>query len=112
MLATLGQARYFCRLDAYSGFYYMKLRPESTHLTTFITPFGQFKFNRLPLGISCAPEHFQRMMHQRLEGLDGVVCHKDDILVWTKSKEEHDSRLHDSRLTVCVRPRNGQVSET
>ncbi|MDD9361325.1 MAG: reverse transcriptase, partial [Anaplasma sp.] len=95
MLATLGQARYFSRLDAYSGFYQVKLHPESTHLTTFITPFGRFKFNRLPFGISCAPEHFQRMMHQLLEGLDGVVCHIDDILVWAKSREEHDSRLRE-----------------
>lgn len=95
ILATLGQAKYFSRLDAYLGFYQVKVHPESMLLTTFITPFGRFKFNRLPFGISCTPEHFQRMIHQLLEGLDGVVCHIDDILVWGKTREEHDNRLYE-----------------
>lgn len=93
ILATLGQAKYFSRLDAYSGFYQVELHPESTLLTTFITPFGRFKFNRLPFGISSAPEHFQRMVHQLLEGQEGVACLIDDILVWGRTKTEHDSRL-------------------
>lgn len=45
VLATLGQVRIFSHLDAYSGFYQIKLHPESTLLTTFITPFGQYKLN-------------------------------------------------------------------
>ena len=62
--------------------------------TTFITPFGRFHFNRLPFGIASAPEHFQRMMAEVIEGLEGVVCHIDDLLVWGRDQEEHDARLH------------------
>ena len=47
----------------------------------------------MPFGISAAPEFFQRQMNKILEGLTGVVCMMDDILVVGKSKEEHDTRL-------------------
>ena len=64
-------------------------------LTTFITPFGRFFFKRLPFGIASAPEHFQnRMVTEVTEGLEGVVCHIDDVLVWGRTQAEHDDRLH------------------
>ena len=63
-------------------------------MTTFITPCGRYRFNRLPFGISSAPEHFQRQMSEILEGLTGLVCLLDDILIFGKSKTEHDERLH------------------
>ena len=60
----------------------------------FITSYGHFCFNKLPFGITSAPEHFQRCMNEILQGLPGVVCHVDDILVTSKNKEEHNSCLH------------------
>ena len=80
-------------LDANSGFWQVPLVPESRPLTTFLTPFGRYCFNRLPFGITSAPEYFQRHMSKVLEGLEGVVCLIDDILVYGKDEEEHDARL-------------------
>lgn len=94
-LGLLAGARLFSKLDANMGFWQIPLAEESAKLTTFITPFGRYFFNRLPFGIASAPEHFQnRMVTEVTEGLDGVVCHMDDILVWGRSQEEHDTRLH------------------
>ena len=56
-------------------------------------PFGRYEFNKLPFGISSAPEHFQRRVSKVLEGLPGIVCHIDDVLVYGKDEGEHDSRL-------------------
>ena len=57
-LAQLAEARYFTKLDANSGFWQVPLSKESARLTTFVTPYGRFCFNRLPFVISSAPELF------------------------------------------------------
>ena len=68
-LAYLAGARVFSKLDANSGFWQIPLSQSSRLLTTFITPTGRYCFNKLPFGISSAPEHFQRRMSELLEGL-------------------------------------------
>lgn len=94
-LGMLAGARIFSKLDANMGFWQIPLTEDSSKYTTFITPFGRYFFNRLPFGIASAPEHFQnRMVTEVTEGLEGVVCHMDDVLVWGRSQEEHDARLH------------------
>ena len=81
------------KLDANSGFWQIPLSEESRLLTTFITPFGRYAFNKLPFGISSAPEIFQRRMNRIVEGLEGVVCQMDDMLVFGKDEGEHRERL-------------------
>ena len=93
-LAQLSGAKLFSKLDANSGFWQIPLSPASRLLTTFVTPFGRYCFNKLPFGISSAPEHFQKRMSRILIGLDGVVCQMDDILVFGSNKAQHDARLH------------------
>ena len=93
ILAQLGDAKVFTKLDATSGFWQIKLANESALLTTFITPFGRYCFKRLPFGISSAPEVFQRKMSEILNGLEGVVCLMDDVLVFGRNYEEHNKQL-------------------
>ena len=50
-------------------------------MTTFNTPFGRMRWNRMPFGISVAPEEFQIRIDEKLEGLDGVKPIADDILI-------------------------------
>ena len=93
---TLGQltgAIVFTKLDANSGFWQLKMDEESSYLTTFISPFGRYRYLRLPYGISSAPEHFQRRVLEILDGLEGVVCLVDDIVVHGRTQAEHDGRL-------------------
>ncbi len=92
-LAQLNGATIFTKLDAQSGFWQIPLVKECRELTTFITPFGQFCFNVLPFGINSGPEHFQRRMSQLLDGITGIICHADDVLVCGKDKTQHDERL-------------------
>ena len=94
-LAKLRDSKVFTKLDANSGFWQIPLDEESRKLTTFITPIGRFCFNRLPFGISLAPEIFQRTMSQLLEGLDGTICHMDDILIHGHDQAEHDRCVRD-----------------
>uniref|UniRef100_A0A3B3CEF0 Gypsy retrotransposon integrase-like protein 1 n=1 Tax=Oryzias melastigma TaxID=30732 RepID=A0A3B3CEF0_ORYME len=93
-LGRLAGAKIFSKLDANMGFWQIPLTEESAKYTTFITPFGRYYFKRLPFGIASAPEHFQNRMSEVIDSLEGVVCHMDDVLVWGRTQEEHDSRLH------------------
>ena len=93
LLHKLNGAKYFSKLDATSGFYQIPLENESSKLTTFITPFGRYRYKRLPFGISSAPEIFQRTMEHILEGEKQVVCFYDDVLVFGESEESHEKAL-------------------
>ena len=92
-LAQLAGAQIFSKLDANSGFWQIPLAKRSRLLTTFITSFGRYCFNKMPLGICSAPEHFQKRMSMILSQLDGVLCLMDDVLVFGKDQTEHDKRL-------------------
>ncbi|UYV78360.1 K02A2.6-like [Cordylochernes scorpioides] len=98
MLGQLGEARFFSKLDANSGFHQIPLSPDCQHLTTFITPFGRYKYCRMPFGISLAPEYFQKVMSIILQGMDGVMCYLDDILIFAS-----DSKTHDRILRLVLR---------
>jgi hypothetical protein len=99
-LAKLGKSRVYSKLDANSGFWQLPLDDSSKKLTTFITPFGRFYFERLPFGISSAPEIFQRTMSSILKDCDGVICHMDDILVHGVNQQQHDERLRQVLRTL------------
>ena len=93
ILSKLSDGTVFSSLDAASGFWQIPLDSECAKLTTFITPFGHYCFNRLPFGITSAPEIFKFKMNELLKGLEGVVVYMDDILVYGSNTKEHDERL-------------------
>ena len=94
----------FTSLDAASGYWQMPLDENSSKLTTFITPFGRYRFTRVPFGISIASEIYQREMSRILRGLDGIEVYQDDIIIHGKDARQHDERL---RKTLDVINMNG-----
>ena len=97
-LAQIAGAKVFSKLDCNSGFWHTPLNKDSAPLTAFITPFGRYYFNRLPLEITSVPEHFQGRMSTLLSGLDGYVCLIDDILIHGTMQKKHDEQLHQSSV--------------
>ena len=91
-LAQFDGAKIFSKIDANNGFWQVPLDKKCMQLTTFITPFGRFRFKRLPFGLTTAPEIFQKQIAQLLEDIDGVTCHIDDVIIHGKTVE-HDRRL-------------------
>ena len=99
-LAQLSGTTVFSKLDANSGFWQIPLTASSKVLTTFLTHNGRYCFNKMPFGISSAPEHFQKRMEKILAGLPGVLCHMDDVLIFGKNVQEHDIRLEQVLLRI------------
>ena len=93
VVADMPQAKVFSVLDATSGYWQVKLDEASSKLCTFNTPFGRYRFTRLPFGIKSAPEVFQNYMSELFADVEGVKVIVDDLLVWGKDDEEHDARL-------------------
>ena len=93
VVAEMPEAKVFSVLDTTSGYWQMKLGEESSKLCAFNTPFGRYRFTRLPFGIKSAPEDFLKKMSQVLEDIDGAEAIADDILVWGRDIHEHDARL-------------------
>lgn len=86
----LSQAKKFTVVDAKDGFWQKRLDTESSYKTTFNTPFGRYRWNRMPFGISSAPEVWQRTMHEFVEDLEGVEVIADDFLIAGFGNTEHE----------------------
>ena len=93
VFADMPQAKVVSVLDATSGYWQVKLDEASSKLCTFFTPFGRYRFTRLPSGIKSAPEVFQNHMPELFSDVEGVKVIVHDILVWGKDDEDHDARL-------------------
>lgn len=93
VLPDLTGAKYFTKLDARSGYWNVKLAEESSYLTTFNSPFGRYRFLRLPFGLKSSQDEFQKKIDECYEGLSGVVAIVDDILVFGETREVHDANL-------------------
>ena len=95
----LSNAKVFSVLDAKSGFWQIRLDEESSLLTTFNTPFGRFRWLRMPFGICSAPEEFQRRMNNTFENLKGTAIIADDLLVFGEGDDiESATKDHDENL--------------
>lgn len=103
ILPDLSRAKVFTVCDVKSGFWHVKLEEESSYLKTFATPFGRYRWLRMPMGISPAPEVFQRKLTQVLEDLPGMYIIADDVLVTGQGEtKEADERDHDEKLRLFL----------
>lgn len=91
--ADLADAKFFSWLDANAGFHQIALDKQLSKICTFATPFGRYRFLRLPFGIASASEVFQKALNEVFDGLAGVRVYVEDVLIWGGTRAEHDERL-------------------
>ena len=85
----------FSKLDIRQAYNNLELRECDRKLTTINTTKGLYLWTRLPYGVSSSTAIFQQTMDKVLQGLKGVVCRVDDILITGRTDEEHLDRLED-----------------
>ena len=90
---AVDRAKVFTKLDTLKGYHQCPLDKDSQLLTTFITPFGRFKFLRAPYGIPSISEHYNRRMDEAFDGLSGYRRVVDDVVIYDSDEEQHDSRV-------------------
>ena len=75
-------------LDANRGFWKISLAKDSHMQMTFVTLFGRYYFNKLPLGISSTQRYFNMPNEPDHRGSHRVLRLMDDVLVYLEAFEK------------------------
>ncbi|WVZ54227.1 hypothetical protein U9M48_005057 [Paspalum notatum var. saurae] len=113
LLDQLKGARYFSKIDLRSGYHQMKIREEDIPKTAFVTRYGHHEFTVVSFGLTNAPAYFMNMMNLiPKEELDQfVVVFTDDILIYSKTHEEHEKHLRVVLEKLCKNQLYGKFSK-
>lgn len=92
---ALSGSKWFSVLDLKSGYYQIEVDEVDKPKTAFVCPLGFWEFNRMPQGVTNAPSTFQRLMEKCMGdmNLKEVVVFLDDLIVFSKTLEDHEARL-------------------
>ena len=87
-------SKLFSKLDAKDGYWNIRLDRKSSLLTTFNTPFGRYRYLKLPFSLNASQDIFQQLMDDTYVGCKGAAGIADDIQVFGVNEAQHDLHLH------------------
>ena len=92
IFATLAGGEHFTKIDLSNAYAQVGMEENSRKFLTINTPKGLYEVLRLPYGVKTAPHLFQSIMDQVLQGIPGVCCYIDDILITARGPASYEAR--------------------
>ena len=109
LFQKLSGDKFFSKINLSKGYWQIAIPEEDIPKTAFVTPDGTYEFLKMPFGMINSAATLKRAMKKLIEDLDDVDFYWDDILVHTRTWEEHIRALRElfSRLVqagLTIRP--------
>ena len=92
IFSKLSDAKYFSALDLYTGYHHIPLNEGSIPKTAFTSPLKN-EYLKPPFGLAQAPVYFQEVMNKVQKDLTFTIVYLDDIIIYSKTVEEHLDNL-------------------
>ena len=93
IFSKLNGATYFTTLDPCAGYHYIPLDKPPIPKTAFNSPFGKFKYIKVPFGLAQAPAYFQELMTGIHKDFPFTIAYLDNIIKFSKTPQEHLSHI-------------------
>ena len=93
IFSKLNGATYFTVLDLRAGYHHIPLDKPSIPKMAFNLPFRKYEYIKVPFGLAQAPVYFQEMMTGILKDFSFMTAYLDDIIIFSKSPQEHLSHI-------------------
>ena len=93
IFSKLKRATYFTTLDLWAGNHHIPLDKPSIPKMAFNSPFGKYKYIKVPFGLAQAPAYFQELMTGILKDFNYAIAYLDDIIIFSKTPQGHLSHI-------------------